>query len=165
MLLAGCATGLKEIKPESDLSSAENRTFVYGLVETSANTKFDMEFKNEEDGKGYSFSTSKFSMLPFASEKIPFSFQIKPGKWKFVAMGLYKGSGPTSPAGVGKEFEVKEGMGNFLGSFSGYPANGMAAGPSFVNITISGDKASVDALMAEKYTGFNAGQTVALELK
>lgn len=164
LFLAGCATGLKEIKPQSDLSADENRTFVYGVVETSANTKFNMQFKNEADQKMYSFSTSKFGLLPFGKERIPFSFQMKPGKWKFVAMGLYKGSGPTSPAGVDKEFEVKEGMGNFIGNFSGFPATGMGAGPSFTNISISVDKPAVDSLMAEQYSSFDAARTVAIPL-
>lgn len=164
LFMAGCAAGLKEIKPESDLSSEENRTFVYGMVETSSNTKFNMQFKHEEDGKMYSFSTSKFGMLPFGKEKIPFSFQMKPGKWKFVAMGLYKGSGPTSPAGVDKEFEVTEGMGNFIGNFSGFPASGMGAGPSFANISVAADKAAVDSLLAEQYTGFDPARTVAIPL-
>ena len=165
LLFAGCASGLQEIKPRSDLSSDENKTFVYGMVETSPNTRFTMKFRSAEDQKLYAFTVSKSGILPFGTKEIPFSMRMKPGKWTFVDLGLSKGSATNIPAGVNKEFEVREGMGNFLGRFSGKPTNGAGAAISFSNISVSGDKAGVDSVMAEEYSGFDAGKTVAIELK
>jgi hypothetical protein len=152
LLLAGCASSLKEI------DSPDKSTYVYGYAEISGATRFQVNLKNMANGTRYSY-TKGWMGLPFSTKKLLFAFQVDPGKWELESIVASKGGQMAVPTGPKYAFEVSEGKGNFMGLIRG-TINPFDAITRVDDSQRADSKTEVDAKMGEEFPKFDTTATV-----
>ncbi len=162
--IIGCAAGLDQLEKSTDLSKAENATFIYGYSKGGGYTHFEIRLKNEADGKYYSYSKNWMG-IPFTEKEILYAFPVKPGNWKLESVIFSKGGQSVVPMQLERGFALSADTGYYLGNFTSTNNPFGSRTNPVETINEKSDKQSVDSLMAEEYSSFDPKKTKAIQFQ
>jgi hypothetical protein len=148
---AGCATSLKQVK------STSQNTYVYGYAEITGASKFQINLKDVETNKRFSYSKSWMN-VPFMTKEILFAFNIEPGRWQLESVIASKGGQMVIPSANRYVFEVMDGKGNFMGKIKSTvnPFDAIINVDNSLKVEI---KSEVDGLMGNEFPDFDSTST------
>ena len=141
-----------------EIDSPEQKTYVYGFAEIDGASKFQINLKNVETNKRYTF-TKKWLSVPFMTKEILFAFQVDPGKWRLESVIATKGGQTVIPTGPQYTFEVFEGKGNYMGRIK-TTINPFAPIFNAENNLSAENKTEIDEKMGGEFPNFDASSTV-----